>query len=662
MDLLLHILLATAAAAPAPGGVEELWVKAGTPAERAILADLPLGFAEGEEDGWMRMHAEPAGITALERSGLRWVPTARTLMPPPESYLSPVAMEAALEALAEAHPDRVRVVDLGWSHSGQQIVGVRISDTDSPGAQWRIAGAHHGDETSSAEVTLAAATVLAGGGDLALETLLSDDAVWLIPHVNPDGVAALSRYNANNVDLNRNYGYEWSSREFRPGAHPFSEPETRNMRALSAWVPFGAALSLHSGATNLGWVWNFTTDPSPDAGLVEAVAEAYEEECDQPGFYITNGAEWYITHGDTNDWAYGRHGTQDYTLEVSHVKNPMASAMEATVEFHTAPVIAFLQWPWQLRGEVVDSVTDRGIPAVIRVEDDGWPLQTGPMGRFARPVQATVLNLTISAPGYTAQTLTVDPTETATLRVALLATERLEGRPEPVLLSRDSDGRFALDVDTLTLTLSRPGEVSVSAEPIGSVWSVDPDALAPGPWNLITDAGVVLRSLFIGELDEAVVVHHMAEDGPTRRVLTGEGFGRGTQVWGLWGEDRAYTPLNVLEATTERLVIEHEALAERSTDVDLVILSNGRQLVIPGTPVAEEDTGAPEEDTGVPRAQETGRPPDTDGDAATDPVELDEAGKGGGLTTCACATGMEYPPAWLLVSLPAWLSRRRRRP
>ncbi len=205
MGIWLHYLLSTALAAPAPGGVEEVWVKATGSADRAVLAALPLGFAEGMVDGWLKMHAEPDGLAALDRAGLRWVHAARALLPPAEHH-SPEEMVTALEELAAAHPDRVQLIDLGWSKEGRPIVGVRISKTSTPTSQWRIAGAHHGDETSSAEVTLSAATELASSTDPLLDALLDEGAVWLIPHINPDGVAAMSRYNANNVDLNRNYG------------------------------------------------------------------------------------------------------------------------------------------------------------------------------------------------------------------------------------------------------------------------------------------------------------------------------------------------------------------------------------------------------------------------------------------------------------------------
>lgn len=66
--------------------------------------------------------------------------------------------------------------------------------------------------------------------------------VCIMPVLNPDGLAANSRYNANGVDLNRNWNTgNWQANSRDPsgiksnggGSYPFSEPETR---AYSDWL------------------------------------------------------------------------------------------------------------------------------------------------------------------------------------------------------------------------------------------------------------------------------------------------------------------------------------------------------------------------------------------------------------------------------------------
>jgi len=60
-------------------------------------------------------------------------------------------------------------------------------------------------------------------------------ALWIIPDLNPDGVAARTRQNADGVDLNRNFPYRWRPIGARgdlqySGDHALSEPESRAAR------------------------------------------------------------------------------------------------------------------------------------------------------------------------------------------------------------------------------------------------------------------------------------------------------------------------------------------------------------------------------------------------------------------------------------------------
>ena len=69
-----------------------------------------------------------------------------------------------------------------------------------------------------------------------LEDIPKNLTVIIIPSINPDGVFAVSRFNANKIDLNRNFDCKWKPEGVwkgnivSAGTAPFSEPETIALR------------------------------------------------------------------------------------------------------------------------------------------------------------------------------------------------------------------------------------------------------------------------------------------------------------------------------------------------------------------------------------------------------------------------------------------------
>jgi hypothetical protein len=107
------------------------------------------------------------------------------------------------------------------------------------------------------------------------ETLPENIRLTIIPNVNPDGLAAVTgkdgvftasdvsatdaertaaRFNANDVDLNRNFNCEWAetgtwqNREVSGGDEPFSEPESRAVRDYIESVNPDAVVAYYSAA------------------------------------------------------------------------------------------------------------------------------------------------------------------------------------------------------------------------------------------------------------------------------------------------------------------------------------------------------------------------------------------------------------------------------
>ena len=124
---------------------------------------------------------------------------------------------------------RLPTRDLGFliarSSRGRPI---RAYERGDPRAAERVlvVGCIHGNECAGLAVTR-----------LLLRTEPSRIDLWIVPNLDPDGLAAGRRVNGRGVDLNRNWSAGWRAAgrpwdpEY-PGPRPFSEPETRAARAL----------------------------------------------------------------------------------------------------------------------------------------------------------------------------------------------------------------------------------------------------------------------------------------------------------------------------------------------------------------------------------------------------------------------------------------------
>jgi protein MpaA len=115
---------------------------------------------------------------------------------------------------------------LGRSVKGRPIRALVLGDPGA-GATVLVVGCVHGNETAGIAVV----------DRLRHFRPPTGWALWIVPDLNPDGVAAGTRQNARGVDLNRNFPHRW--RPLGPpgslqyaGRRPLSEPEDRIAHSL----------------------------------------------------------------------------------------------------------------------------------------------------------------------------------------------------------------------------------------------------------------------------------------------------------------------------------------------------------------------------------------------------------------------------------------------
>lgn len=116
-------------------------------------------------------------------------------------------------------PDGWRVESAGTSVQGRDLT-VLVRPIEAPARVVMVIGGIHGNEPVSPPAVRALVNV----------DIPDDTEVWLMPLMNPDGSAVGTRCNANGVDLNRNFSWDWRASDGGPGA--FSEPEPQAAAAL----------------------------------------------------------------------------------------------------------------------------------------------------------------------------------------------------------------------------------------------------------------------------------------------------------------------------------------------------------------------------------------------------------------------------------------------
>lgn len=187
------------------------------------------------------------------------ISTSTTLTPPPPTLAPPPTTTGASPsrtgAIWEVRPPSDippppipagwTVAELAPSRSGRAVeVWSRVPD----GAIRRVivVGGIHGNEPVSPPIVRSL-----------VEVAYPDDvAVWLVPALNPDGVVAGTRANAADVDLNRNFPWNWWPSDGGPG--PLSEPETAAIAQLVQAVQPTVVVWVHQP---LGYVSSIGTTP-----------------------------------------------------------------------------------------------------------------------------------------------------------------------------------------------------------------------------------------------------------------------------------------------------------------------------------------------------------------------------------------------------------------
>lgn len=343
-----------------------------------------------------------------------------------DSYPTYDAYVAMMNQFAASYPNLCRIVNIGTTVQGRQILFAVLSDNvNTPEAEPKVmyTSSMHGDETTGYVLMLRLInTLLAGYGSVTQYTnLINNTEIWINPLGNPDGtyrsgnstVNGAIRGNANNIDLNRNY----------PGTdyygNPNLQPEIINFMNASGQNYWRLSANFHGGTEVVNYPWDCWARLAADDAWWVRVSRKFADTVHAyaPLNYmneyvngITNGYAWYYVHCSRQDYQiYYRHGRES-TIEISDTKLLPPAQLPAHWDYLHRSLIAYLeQVHFGINGQVTDSLTNAPIKAKVTITgfdmDSSEVYSDSLFGMYYRMIIAGNYNLTFSAPGYYSKTV-----------------------------------------------------------------------------------------------------------------------------------------------------------------------------------------------------------------------------------------------------------------
>ena len=302
------------------------------------------------------------------------------LRDPMRSYHNYDELTDFLQGINSQYPDITNLISIGQSVQGRELWVLEVSD--SPGVnelepEFKYVANMHGDETVGRELSLFLIEWLVQeyGTNQRATDLVNNTSIFIMPSMNPDGFESGDRYNANGVDLNRDFPDQFDDPNNSINGR---QPETRAMMEWTWNHNFVLSANMHTGALVANYPYDGpnsgTYSAAPDNDLFIQLARCYADahpNMESGGFNngITNGAEWYAVFGGMQDWNYVWESDFEITLEQNETKWPNSDQLPGLWEEHREPMIAYIEQVHKgVRGVILDSESSMPLNATILVE------------------------------------------------------------------------------------------------------------------------------------------------------------------------------------------------------------------------------------------------------------------------------------------------------
>jgi len=332
------------------------------------------------------------------------------------NYLSIAEYTTFMQNTAAQFPAICQLVQFGTSVQGRPLYFMKISDNvnveeDEP--EFRYFSSIHGNEVVGYDMCVRLITLLTSqyGINTRITNIVNGTEIWICPLLNPDGYVNQVRYNANGIDLNRNFPMVTGVQH--PDGNNWAQ-ETQAVMAQSVLHSYNLSANFHGGAAVVNYLWDYTYTLAPDDALLIQGALAYANS--NPTLHnstqftngITNGAAWYVITGSMQDWCYGFTDEIDYTIELGEDMWPPNSQLDSYWNNNQESMLSLMEFAQRGLNGTVTSASGAPLAATLQISGNAKLMHTDPdLGDYHRLLLPGTYTVTAFADGYSAQTNSV---------------------------------------------------------------------------------------------------------------------------------------------------------------------------------------------------------------------------------------------------------------
>lgn len=340
-----------------------------------------------------------------------------------DTYPTYSQYDSLLHKFATDYPNLCKYHIIGTLTSGHQILAVELGDNvhqNENEPQFLYTSSMHGDEVTGYVMMLRLIEYLLENysTDPQINYLMNNIEIWINPLANPDGtyyggdntVFGSTRYNANSVDLNRNYP------DPDDGPHPDGkayQQETQIFMGFADSMNFNMSANIHGGKEVVNYPWDTYSNLHVDNSWWIRISKMYADSAQfySPSGYFdfygtgyTNGYQWYPISGGRQDYMNYYQHCREVTLEISDVKVVAENKLQNHWDYLYRSFLNYMeQITYGINGQTTDSISGFAVRTKLEIlnhDIDSSEVYSNDSGFYYRPIYAGNYDLKFSAPHY----------------------------------------------------------------------------------------------------------------------------------------------------------------------------------------------------------------------------------------------------------------------